>query len=227
MVNKRYIAFGDIHGMYDEFMQLWNSIDIQETDTLVFLGDYIDRGPKSKEVLDFLMDLPVKNEAIFLRGNHEDMMLHRLISFNMAMCWLQNGGTEALISFGAEGINEVPVLYVDWLKENTRLFYQPDNTNLLFVHAGINPNFPLDEQAESELMWIRDEFMNYQGDFGVKVIHGHTPNMKGIDVRHNRINVDTGSCFGGHISAVIVDGSGNVLDKHSVKCKRPEVRKSA
>lgn len=219
-MHQRYIAFGDIHGMFDEFMELWNSTDIQENDIIVFLGDYIDRGPKSKEVLDFLMNLSVRNEVVFLRGNHEDMMLHRLISYNMAYCWLTNGGVEALKSFGTDQINGIPNEYISWLKNNTRLYYQPDNTNLLFVHAGINPNFPLDEQAESELMWIRDEFINYKGDFGVKVIHGHTPSMNKVDVRPNRINVDTGSCFGGHISCVTVDKDGNVLNINSVKCQR-------
>lgn len=220
MVEKRYIAFGDIHGMYDEFMQLWNSIDIQETDTLVFLGDYIDRGPKSKEVLDFLMNLPVNNEAIFLRGNHEDMMLKRLVYPKMAYCWIMNGGVEAMNSFGTEKIDTIPKKYDNWIENKTVLYYQPENTNILFVHAGINPNFPIDEQSESEVLWIREEFINYQGDFGVKVIHGHTPSMRGIDIRHNRINVDTGSCFGGHISAVIINGNGDVLGQHSIKCNK-------
>lgn len=217
---KRYIAFGDIHGMYDQFKELYDSITIKEDDELIFLGDYIDRGSKNKEVLDFLMALNLPNKVIFLRGNHEDMFLRRLDSLPMAMCWINNGGIQTMRDFDTQEIEKFPKEYEDWIRNNTVLFYQPESANLLFVHAGINPAYPLNEQTESDIMWIRDEFLFSKKDFGVMIIHGHTPNMKGIDVRENRINVDTGSCFGGYISAVIVDDNGKVIEKHSIECPK-------
>lgn len=213
---KRYIAIGDIHGMKDELVSLLeNVLSIQSEDTLVFIGDYVDRGYDNKGVLDYLMHLPFKNEVIFLRGNHEDMMIKGLMHDNYRTCWVMNGGRETLRDFGAATLEDIPQEYFDWIKQ-TRIFYAP-NDDLLFVHAGINPMCSLSEQSEQDLLWIRDTFLESNKDFGFKIIHGHTPSMAGIDVRNNRINVDTGSCFGGSLSAVVLDERGNVLTQHSVK----------
>lgn len=217
---QRYIAFGDIHGMFDEFERLFNKIPKEETDILVFIGDYVDRGPKNKHVIDFLMNLPVSNKAVFLRGNHEDMIIQSLIHSNFDLCWRQNGGMETLRDFGIVASGQFEQKYMDFFKA-TELFYQPEGANLLFVHAGVNPLFPLNEQHPFDIMWIRDDFLNSTKDFGPKIVHGHTPHMRGIDIRPNRINVDTGSCFGGAVSAVVLDEAGNVLEQYSEKCSKP------
>lgn len=214
---KRYIAFGDIHGMIDELKQLMAVVPLCPEDVLVFLGDYIDRGTDSKAVLDYLMNLGLPNQKIFIRGNHDDMFLQRKTSGAHLRCWLGNGGLKCLQDFGTVDIHAIPPQYDDWMAR-TRLYYKPEDSNLLFVHAGIDPDYPWDEQREQDLMWIRDHFLLSTKDHGPIVVHGHTPNLAGVDILPNRINVDTGSCFGGALSCVILDQMGGVLDTYTVGC---------
>ena len=153
---ERLIAIGDMHGSYDKLTALLNKINPKKTDTLVILGDYIDRGYNSKEVVSTLLKLKKTTNCIFLTGNHEDMLLKTKetrkkedISF-----WLFNGGITTLDSYGD---------YVNIFKthgnffENLKLYYLTDE--FLFVHAGIRPDKPLMEQEKQDFLWIRDNFI--------------------------------------------------------------------
>ena len=214
----RYIAIGDIHGMIDELKALMAAIPFQTEDMLVFLGDYIDRGTDSKAVLDYLMALDIPNQKVFLRGNHDDMFLQRLTSRSHCRCWLGNGGLKCIKDFGISDLTQFPPQYDLWMRQ-TLHFYEPKDSNLIFVHAGINPDFPLDNQTEQDLLWIRDAFLTSKKDFGRIVVHGHTPHMGGVEVKPNRINVDTGSCFGGRLSCVILNADGSVVEAISIPCR--------
>lgn len=220
----RYIAFGDIHGHADELIQLLREIKIEDEDVLVFLGDYIDRGADSKGVINTLINLQGvfgDQRIVLLRGNHEDMIERAMCDKRYTKWWFNNGGKATAESFGMEyPFMEVEPYIQDFL--DSLLPYYAPNDKLLFVHAGINPEFPLSEQVEEDLLWIRGPFLLSEKDFGFKVVHGHTP-VEAVDVRPNRINVDTGGCFGGHLSAVILDEEGNVIKIHSVKCEKKVV----
>ena len=203
------VAIGDIHGMYDMLARLLVEIDafsIRErgigSPKLVFLGDYVDRGPDSRRVVRRLRALEGEF-AVCLRGNHEDMMSRcedRSIDWQN---FIWNGGTQTLASYeGHEDEFEndrrwmasLPTSYEDKLR--------------IFVHAGIKPNQPLADQTDAIKMWTRDEFINFRGGFPKYVVHGHTRTFRRYsldlgspDVRENRCNLDTGACYGGTLSA--------------------------
>ena len=203
------VAIGDIHGMYDMLDRLLVEIDafsIREREIghpkLVFLGDYVDRGPDSRRVVRRLRALQGEF-AVCLRGNHENMMLRcedRSIDWQK---FLVNGGTQTLASYeGHEDefkndrrwMASLPTSYEDELR--------------IFVHAGIKPDQPLADQTDDTKIWTRDEFINFRGGFPKYVVHGHTPTFRRYssdpgspDVRENRCNLDTGACYGGTLSA--------------------------
>ena len=192
-------AIGDIHGCCEELdlllervLRWFNGRDGK----IVFLGDYIDRGPDSRGVIDRLRNWNEPNiEAVFLRGNHEEMMIQKIIYDNIwGNVWRNNGGMQTLISIGSEDIVE----YSQWLEANTVLTYATDG--LLFVHAGINPDHSLEEQTSEDYLWIRNKFLRHTGSFGPMIVHGHTP-MDKPEIKPNRINLDTACCYGGALSA--------------------------
>jgi serine/threonine protein phosphatase 1 len=203
------VAIGDIHGMYDMLDRLLVEIDAFsirergiERPKLVFLGDYVDRGPNSRRVVRRLRTLQGEF-AVCLRGNHEDMMSR---CEDQSIDWLKflwNGGTQTIASYeGHEDEFEndrrwmasLPTSYEDELR--------------IFVHAGIKPDQPLADQTDDTKMWTRDEFINFRGGFPKYVVHGHTPTFRRYssdpgspDLRGNRCNLDTGACYGGTLSA--------------------------
>jgi serine/threonine protein phosphatase 1 len=203
------VAIGDIHGMYDMLDRLLVEIDAFsirergiERPKLVFLGDYVDRGPDSRRVVRRLRALQGEF-AVCLRGNHEDMMSRcedRSIDWQR---FILNGGTQTLASYDSHEdefendrrwVASLPTSYEDELR--------------IFVHAGIKPNQPLADQTDDIKLWTRDEFINFQGAFQKYVVHGHTPTFRRYssdpgspDVRENRCNLDTGACYGGTLSA--------------------------
>jgi serine/threonine protein phosphatase 1 len=211
--NMVIYAIGDIHGMD---LQLYRALQRIETDlsaekpkryAVVFLGDYTDRGPSSKKVIDMLMAFEKRhtNEARFIRGNHDEMLLDALDGFHPEH-WLNNGGVETLESYGVDvGLFDFvsdrelmfksrkffPQEHIDWLKR-TELYVKI--RDYLFVHAGIQPGVPLEEQNKNSLLWIRDPFLLSQADHGFVVVHGHTP-RKIPTVAGNRIGIDTGAVF--------------------------------
>ncbi|MGE4579264.1 MAG: metallophosphoesterase family protein [Desulfuromonadales bacterium] len=200
----RLIAIGDIHGEREKLESLLAQIQLTQQDQLVFLGDYIDRGPDSKGVIDCLIQLGKDfPRTVFLRGNHEQMVLDILIGrprgrTNGAfgwMVWLINGGKETLASYGVERAKEIPQSHIDFIEKTKRWHRQ---NGFFFVHAGYDENYPLEDQEDEDLLWTR------YCPPGKKEIHvvGHTPcDNKDPFFEEGRYNLDTGATFGGRLTA--------------------------
>lgn len=183
------IAVGDVHGCYDQLMELMKDIEQWEPEQekkYVFLGDYVDRGPKSRQVIEYLIEHP---EYICLVGNHEDMMLHDQGN------WIHNGGLETIHSYNDK---EIPKEHLEWLKN---LLEHYEDEYHIFVHAGLMPEVPLSKQNRFTKIWIRDQFLKSNYDFGKLVVHGHTPNVN-VEIKTYRINLDSACVFGGKLSAI-------------------------
>jgi len=200
---ERIFAVGDIHGCLDKLISLMGVIDIDpRKDTLLFIGDYIDRGAQSKQVVDYLIDLArQQSRVIFLKGNHE-LLLHLYLSGADRFSFLANGGQATLDSYRKDYShaedNPIPSTHLDFF-DNLRLYYETDH--YIFVHAGLKENIPLDEQDEWVMLWIRDEFIYSDFDFGKRVIFGHTPFREPL-VLENKIGIDTGAVYGNKLTCV-------------------------
>ena len=200
---KKIFAIGDIHGCYDRLKTLMEKIPIDcSRDALVFIGDYIDRGPHSFEVVDYLIQL--KNrvpETIFLKGNHEDM-LDKFLNGTERFNYLLNGGQQTLDSYLTKPVESeffpIPPDHMEFFK-SLRLFYETDE--FIFVHAGLRPRVPLESQKTEDLLWIRSKFVKSKYDFGKRVIFGHTP-LKNPLVELNKIGIDTGAVYGNALTCV-------------------------
>jgi Calcineurin-like phosphoesterase len=199
-------AVGDIHGSLDKLQTLVSRCR-EHADgramTLVFLGDYIDRGPQSADVVRFLVELQslLGEHVIPLMGNHEAMALAAIDGTLPALDWLVQGGAATLRSYGVGRAGELPRQDVDWLR-SLHLTY--DDGRRLFVHAGIDPRIPLDRQNDFNLLWIREPFLSEGRRYDRLIVHGHTPLVAGTpDLRSNRLNLDTGAVFGGPLTAAV------------------------
>mgnify|MGYP001237917736 CR=1 FL=1 len=201
-------AIGDIHGSLDKLKSLIEACRQHAEGremTLVFLGDYIDRGPDSAGVVRVMMSLQLEmpERVIALKGNHEAWALSLLDGTMPASAWLRNGGGRTLLSYGVKDIGELPRAHLDWMR-SLRLSY--DDGRRLFVHAGVNPEQPLDAQDEQDLLWIRLPFLTDDRDYGRLIVHGHTPLESNTpDLRGNRLNLDTAAVFGGPLTAAVFD----------------------
>jgi serine/threonine protein phosphatase 1 len=239
-------SIGDVHGRFDLLQQLHkkimgHSVQFDEINTIVMLGDYVDRGPQSKEVIDFLITEPFAGfNHVYLRGNHEDMMAKSLYGITDTVIYethirpirtarnifLENGGTETLNSFGAAthllllenkaSIDHIFAPYESFFS-GLRDFYVANG--YFFVHAGIMPGVPLDQQDRSAMLWIRAKFLDNIEMYEHMIIHGHTPtttrgNGTQPEVRPNRINIDTGAYYTGVLTAICLD---------EAHIRRPEV----
>ncbi|MGL6340050.1 MAG: metallophosphoesterase family protein [Waterburya sp.] len=169
MTKHRRIVIGDVHGHYDTLMTLLDTISPNPKDEIYFLGDLIDRGPKSAQVVDFVM----RNKYQCLRGNHEEMLLDVVgsgeVSIELYQGWLYSGGHATVASYD----NKIPQEHIDWIRN---LPLSLDLGNYWLVHAGVNPNIPLQQQGADQFCWIREEFHgNDQAFFSNKlIITGHT-----------------------------------------------------
>lgn len=230
---KRVYAIGDIHGFADELAVMHDLIaedvaanPIDEA-IIVYVGDYIDRGPDSKGVIDMVIERELvapEFQHVYLLGNHEDAMFHEFLKDPQGhrQDWLQWGGAEAAVSYGveidhskayapeAERIakelsDAMPESHKEFLN-NLSLYHVIDD--YLFVHAGIRPGVPLEKQSKQDLTFTREPFMSHEGHHPYRVVHGHTPprDLK-IDIRPNRINVDTGLYMGGPLTCAVIEGS--------------------
>jgi serine/threonine protein phosphatase 1 len=215
---KRIYAIGDIHGCIDRLVALHEAIaeDMAERPcddvTLIHLGDYVDRGTDSAQVIDWLLSGPPvpANRVVNLMGNHEEMMLTALAgsSNEAASHWLANGGADSLMSWGisrsvppAEWRTRVPDHHQTFMRDlELHHWCEP----YLFVHAGIQPGKPLAQQTKQDLLWIREPFLTSKADHGFVVVHGHTPRRDPI-VQRNRIAIDTGAVLGGSLTCVILE----------------------
>jgi serine/threonine protein phosphatase 1 len=227
-------AIGDVHGRCDLLEKL---IDQIEEDTqslpegtkrvLVFLGDYIDRGLQSKDVINFLLGERIQTfERVFLMGNHEEALLRFLNDVNFGKQWIRYGGAETLYSYGlqppqnaraAMQSHEAMEAYQRawdrvWTEFRNRLpeshlkFYQGLQHyhvagDYIFVHAGLRPGASLESQTVRDMLWIREEFLDASGQFPQVVVHGHTP-ADGVFRDNRRIGLDTGAFISGKLSAV-------------------------
>ena len=200
---KKIFAIGDIHGCYDRLKKLMGKIPIDlSRDTLVFIGDYIDRGSHSVDVVDYLIKLKKRfPETIFLKGNHEDM-LGKFLSGADRFSYLLNGGQQTLDSYLIKPVDSeffpIPPDHMEFY-ESLRLYYETDE--FIFVHAGLRPKVPLESQKTEDLLWIRGKFVSSKYDFGKRVIFGHTPLKKPL-VEPNKIGIDTGAVYGNALTCV-------------------------
>lgn len=199
----RFFAIGDIHGSYEKLRTLIGKIDIDfRNDTLVFLGDYIDRGTGSYDVVSYLIDLKKQYENIvLLKGNHEEMLEDYLKGKNR-LTFLANGGQQTIDSYVAAGrsfsTDLFPREHIDFFN-SLELFYETDN--YIFVHAGLRKNVSIAEQKQEDLLWIRSHFIKTGYDFGKRVVFGHTPLPEPL-VQSNKIGIDTGAVYGNRLTCV-------------------------
>ncbi len=200
---ERIFAVGDIHGCFDKLVSLMGIIDVDlKEETLVFIGDYIDRGPQSKEVVDYLIDLAEGgNRVVFLKGNHE-LMLQNYLSGEDKLSFLYNGGEATLSSYmkgaGRGEANLIPPRHLEFF-DKLRIYFETDL--YVFVHGGLKPNVSLEHQDEWDMLWIRDEFIYSDFDFGKRVIFGHTPFRQPL-ILDNKIGIDTGAVYGNKLTCV-------------------------
>lgn len=205
------IAIGDIHGTAGKLEALLRKIDAwfrerHESDAprFIFLGDYIDRGPNSREVIERVRVLQEKG-AVCLRGNHEELMIQSTESELGLLTFLSNGGAETMKS-----LQTIDAFYEAraWM-ETLPIFFEDELR--YYVHAGVRPGVPLADQSQEDQLWIRDEFLRHPGPFPKYIVHGHTPTVLSDlrqttpDIRPHRCNVDTGAGLGRRLSAVIFD----------------------
>ncbi len=226
--NTRVYAVGDIHGRADLIRRLHGSIrddaangapDVRKV--VVYIGDYIDRGLESREVIDFLLDNPLDGfESVYLKGNHEEQLLDFLDDLGVGEAWLRIGGDATVHSYGVripkdmapetrlpylqESLrHSVPQRHLDFL---SRLEMMREIGDYLFVHAGINPYESLKRQTPEDMLWIRDEFLESEANYGVVVVHGHSV-TDAPDIRDNRIGIDTGAYVSNNLTCLVLEGS--------------------
>lgn len=226
----RVYAVGDIHGRRDLLDIILEQIVTDAAERpiprceLVFLGDYVDRGLHSRAVLALLREgLPANFNHVFLRGNHEEVMLRFYDGdLSIAQDWFYFGGRETLASYGVpppppnlapERIPDIHAAFklaispadIGFLRA-TRLHYVCGDYT--FVHAGLRPGLALEQQLREDLLFIRNDFMQSDDDFGTQIVHGHTI-VERPEIRHNRISIDTGAYATGRLTCLILEGSGH------------------
>jgi len=202
-MTRHTYAIGDIHGCADKLRGLVDQLDIDpQRDQLVFVGDYIDRGPASFEVVEYLLGLKTTlQDVVFLKGNHEQMLEDYLAGPDK-LTFLINGGQATLDSYlrhrQTPRAPVIPPRHQAFFK-GLRLFHETENH--IFVHAGLKPKVPLDRQDPRDLLWIRSRFIYSEADFGKPVVFGHTPFPEPL-VQANKIGIDTGAVYGHQLTCV-------------------------
>lgn len=221
----RLYVIGDIHGRADLLQRLLVRIkaDISERAGIeaiyVFLGDYIDRGPASKEVIQTLVTLSEQQHVVCLRGNHEAFLLEFLTRPVLLQHWSRYGALPTLMSYGlrppmqpgtdecagiASSLQEaMPRAHLDFLR---KLPVSMTFGDFFFVHAGIRPHVALNEQNEDDLLWIREEFLLHRSPFEKVIVHGHSPVLE-PEVQTNRINIDTGAYATGRLTCLVIEAN--------------------
>jgi serine/threonine protein phosphatase 1 len=208
----RVFVIGDIHGCPKEPEILLKHLEekegVTQSDLVVFLGDYIDRGPDSKSVIDIVLDFKKRfPNTRFLKGNHEDMMLDFLgFGGNLGQAFLYNGGLETIQSYGisvfAPSTEMVEALPPDHFKFFCELESMLLLDKFVCVHAGLNPLRDLEKQQDDEAFWIRDEFLNNIHSFKKMVVFGHTPHQEIFEHLPYKLGIDTGLVFGNKLTCV-------------------------
>jgi serine/threonine protein phosphatase 1 len=224
LAGLRLAAIGDIHGRVDLLAELHGRLDLETRKSRrpapieVYLGDYIDRGPQSRQVIEALMARQRERQVVCLMGNHERMLLRAFDDPGAVMEWLHYGGEDTLRSYGL-GAGDLrgaaerdPSLICRVMRELiprdhlvflSRLALRFAIGGFAFAHAGIRPGVPLRDQREQDLLWIREGFLDSKADHGFVVVHGHTP-VRGPEFLQNRINLDTGAVYTGQLTCLLI-----------------------
>jgi serine/threonine protein phosphatase 1 len=219
----RIYAIGDVHGRADLLLQLFDLIDTDlarrsvARPLIVMLGDYIDRGPASRQVVDLILARAAEQELVALKGNHDAFPLQALDDPAKMGDWVLMQGVETLASYGltsatvaGKKLTAVAEAFSAALPDAHRAFFRELKLSFVcgdffFVHAGVRPGVPLDRQTEEDMMWIRQDFLRHQGDFGKVIVHGHTP-LRDVERRPNRISIDTAAYATGKLTALVIEG---------------------
>ncbi len=220
----RLYIIGDIHGRSDLLDRIVDQInrDIEKYDSgkclTITLGDYVDRGPDSRGVLERLSRNPFPTRYIALKGNHEALLSDFLHDPGVAGSWRRMGGLETLYSYRiptadlmlGKGFDEAARALRAAIPDEHRAFLASlkpcaSNEDYFLCHAGIRPGTPFERQNIKDLLWIRDEFLNSERHFGKMVIHGHSPN-EWPQIMPNRVNIDTGAFATGRLTCLVVEG---------------------
>jgi serine/threonine protein phosphatase 1 len=202
----KIFAIGDIHGCNHELKKLLSLINpVPTADTIVFLGDYIDRGPDSRGVIETILDFKKAfPHTVCLKGNHEAMFLNAYLNERNVDLYLFNRGDATLHSYGvtAADFPALKFLPEEHLQFLTNLLLYYETNDYLFVHAGLRPQRSLEEQSPEDLLWIRDEFIHSSWDFGKTVVFGHSPLSEKPLIEKNKIGIDTGAVYGGRLTCI-------------------------
>jgi len=224
---SRIYAIGDIHGRADLLRRLHRMIHEDAyrrqapRNVVVYLGDYIDRGDASPGVIDLLLDEPLPGFlSVHLKGNHEDTMLRFLDDTGIGPSWMLYGGADTLASYGIRpppltgGTAEIERVQQELRARLPKRHHRflaglrlvHEEGDYLFAHAGVRPDVPLERQQEEDLLWIRDEFLLSDAEFGKIIVHGHTITER-PDVQRNRIGIDTGAFASGTLTCLVLEGA--------------------
>lgn len=224
----RLYVVGDVHGCLDLLDRVIAAIQQDHAERggpalTVTLGDYIDRGPQSRGVVERLADNPFPTPYVALKGNHEQLLEAFLADSNVIEHWRRLGGLETLSSFGVRvgdlmlgrNLEQAAEDLREALTETHRRFLSSLRTSYtagryFLCHAGVRPGVPLERQSENDLLWIREEFLNSRIDFGKIVVHGHTP-VAEPEILPNRINIDTGAFATGRLTCIVLENGGHRL----------------
>ncbi len=227
----RLYSIGDVHGLREELGEVLARIDADlarrpvPDHRIILVGDYVDRGPDSRGVLDDLIARKAHDSRLVcLRGNHDQAFLVFLKGHSVPATtnWLTWGGRETLGSYGVASVDPrdvefethaemrrrakatIPPEHAEFLDQ---LLYSVQFGDYFFAHAGVRPGVPLDQQDHEDLMWVRDAFIPDHTHHGAMIVHGHTPSPEGIDIRPNRICVDTKAYETGNLSCLVLEGT--------------------
>ncbi|MFL0357431.1 metallophosphoesterase family protein [Erythrobacter sp. GH1-10] len=219
----RYYVIGDIHGRLDLYEAMIEAIERDDAastpaDTrIILLGDLVDRGPDSAGVIKRTRKWQKKRNVRVLAGNHEEMFLQSFEKEDILRHFLKHGGRETILSYGLSKKQFNAMTLDELFKLLPKLIPQKDRDyvasfeelivagDYLFVHAGIDPSLPIADQKRSDMLWIRDRFLNHQGPLEKVVVHGHTIFDKVMDCG-NRIGIDTGAFRSGVLTALVLEG---------------------
>lgn len=219
----RYYAVGDIHGCDALFEALVEAIERDDADatpadtTVVLLGDLVDRGPGSARVIASARAWGQRRKVRYVVGNHEEMFLESFHDLGVLRHFLKHGGRETILSYPISK-SEYDALELEALQDRLHTLVPLEDREFLasfeemivagdyaFVHAGVDPSRPLDQQARKDLLWIRERFLGHDAPFGKVIVHGHTI-FEDVDQRPNRIGVDTGAFRYGRLTALVLEG---------------------